>query len=51
MCSGAAFAPQVARIALEELFTGIAGIHLDPDSAVEVWGWIFRGPRELNAVW
>jgi aromatic O-demethylase, cytochrome P450 subunit len=51
VCSGAAFAPQVARIALEELFAAFPGIGLDPAHEVEVWGWIFRGPRELRVTW
>ncbi|ODU06439.1 MAG: hypothetical protein ABS81_04340 [Pseudonocardia sp. SCN 72-86] len=51
VCSGAAFAPQVARIALEELFAAFPGIGLDPAHDVEVWGWIFRGPRALQVHW
>ncbi|WP_317159713.1 cytochrome P450 [[Mycobacterium] appelbergii] len=50
-CSGAAFAPQVARIAMEELFGNFPGIRLDPVHEPEVRGWIFRGPRELRAIW
>jgi len=51
VCSGAAFAPQVARIALEELFAAFPAVRLDPDHETDVWGWIFRGPRELAAIW
>lgn len=51
VCSGAAFAPQVARIALEELFAAFPGIALDPAHDVDVWGWIFRGPRALHVTW
>lgn len=50
VCSGAAFAPQVARIALEELFREIPGVRLDAAADVEVWGWIFRGPRALHVI-
>ncbi|MFC4942865.1 cytochrome P450 [Pseudonocardia sp. GCM10023141] len=51
VCSGAAFAPQVARIALEELFAAFPDVRLDPAHEVEVWGWIFRGPRQLHVTW
>jgi cytochrome P450 len=51
ICAGAAFAPQVARIALEELLGAIPSIEFDPDHEVVVWGWFFRGPRVLHARW
>ncbi|WP_109524943.1 cytochrome P450 [Nocardia aurea] len=47
-CSGSAFAPQIARIALEELFATYPGITLDPDHPVEVRGWMFRGAQQLR---
>jgi cytochrome P450 len=50
-CPGSAYAPQVARIALEELFVALPSIHLDPARDVPVWGWLFRGPQQLDAVW
>lgn len=51
-CPGGAFAPQVARIALEELFAAFPTIRLDPaHDAPQVWGWLFRGPRELHVTW
>jgi aromatic O-demethylase, cytochrome P450 subunit len=50
-CSGSAYAPQIGRIALEELFAAFPGIHLDPERPAPMWGWLFRGPTELNAAW
>src|SRR5579859_6389855 len=51
VCAGSFFAPQVARIALEELFAAFPSIERDPDQEVVVWGWFFRGPRELRVRW
>lgn len=50
-CVGSAYAPQVARIALEELFRVAPTIQLDPDRRPNATGWMFRGARELHAVW
>lgn len=50
-CVGSAYAPQVARIALEELFRVAPNIRLDPDRPPNATGWMFRGARELHAVW
>lgn len=50
-CSGSAYAPQVARIALEELLTAFPSIELDPQHDARVWDWIFRGPQELHVRW
>jgi cytochrome P450 len=47
-CAGSSFAPNVMRIALEELFAAYPSIELDPDQESPMWGWIFRGPRELH---
>ncbi len=49
-CAGSSFAPNVIRIALEELFDAYPSIELDPDRESPMWGWIFRGPRELNVL-
>jgi cytochrome P450 len=46
-CSGSAFAPQIARIALEELFAHHPDIALDTSVPVEVSGWMFRGAKQL----
>ncbi len=51
ICAGTYFAPQVARIALEELLGAIPSIELDSDHEVVVWGWFFRGPQELRVRW
>ncbi|MEQ3551726.1 cytochrome P450 [Pseudonocardia nematodicida] len=49
-CIGSAYAPQVARIALEELFRAAPGIRLDPQRPPDPVGWMFRGSRELHTV-
>jgi cytochrome P450 len=51
VCAGVAFGPSVARIALEELLSAIPSIELDPAHEVMIWGWFFRGPRELHVRW
>ena len=51
ICSGTYFAPQVARIALEELLSMLPSIELDPEHEVVVWGWFFRGPQALRVRW
>lgn len=50
-CPGAAFAPQVARLALQELLAAFPGMRLDPTRPVQVWGWLFRGPLSLDVTW
>lgn len=50
-CPGSAFAPQVARIALEELYREFPAIQLDPARPPAPKGWLFRGVRELHSVW
>lgn len=51
-CAGSAFAPQVARLALEELLEHIPTLELDTEyPPVEMAGWAFRGPKELHARW
>lgn len=51
VCAGSYFAPYVARIALEELLTALPSIELDAEQELTVWGWFFRGPRELPVKW
>jgi aromatic O-demethylase, cytochrome P450 subunit len=48
-CAGSSFAPNVIRIALEELLGGLGPLQLQEEPAF--WGWIFRGPRELRVTW
>jgi aromatic O-demethylase, cytochrome P450 subunit len=50
-CAGSAFAPNVIRIALEELFAAFPRIQLDLEHEPKLWGWIFRGPEELRVTW
>jgi cytochrome P450 len=47
-CAGSSFAPNLMRIALEELLQAYSVIELDPGRESSMWGWIFRGPRELH---
>ncbi|WP_236789588.1 cytochrome P450 [Amycolatopsis sp. GM8] len=49
-CVGSAYAPQVARIALDELFQAFPDIRLDPEQPPNPAGWLFRGARELHAL-
>jgi aromatic O-demethylase, cytochrome P450 subunit len=48
-CAGSSFAPNVVRIALEELLGGLPSLQLQEDPTF--WGFIFRGPRELQVKW
>jgi aromatic O-demethylase, cytochrome P450 subunit len=48
-CAGSSLAPNVIRIALEELLGGLGPLQLQEEPAF--WGWIFRGPRELRVTW
>jgi cytochrome P450 len=50
-CSGHFISRHIERIALEEVFRGLPGLRLDPDSAVIERGWRFRGVKHLPAVW
>lgn len=47
-CAGSSLAPNVVRIALEELLAAYPSPELDPDQESPLWGWIFRGPRALH---
>ena len=48
-CAGSSLAPNVMRIALEELLGGLPGLELE--ESPELRGFIFRGPRELRGRW
>ena len=50
-CAGHFFARQVERIMLEELFATLPGLRQRPDTEVDVAGWFFRAPVELEAEW
>jgi aromatic O-demethylase, cytochrome P450 subunit len=47
-CLGSAIAPQIARVALEELFATFPHIALDPDYSAASTGWPFNGPPQLQ---
>jgi cytochrome P450 len=49
-CAGSSLAPNIMRIALEELLEAFPSIELDQDRESPMWGWIFRGPRELHVM-
>lgn len=50
-CSGHYLSRAAGRIALEEAFTRLEGIRIDPDKPVNVKGWRFRGVTNLPALW
>jgi cytochrome P450 len=50
-CAGSSFAPNVIRIALEELLEAHPTMELDRDKESPQWGWIFRGPKALHVRW
>ena len=49
-CAGSALGPQIARIALEELFAAYPDVHLDPAVEPVVGGWLLRGVEKLAGV-
>jgi cytochrome P450 len=51
VCSGHFLSRQLDQIALEELFTALPGLRLDPDKEPTVWGFTFRGALSLPVVW
>jgi cytochrome P450 len=51
VCSGHFLSRQLDQIALEELFTQLPAIRLDPDKEPTVWGFTFRGALNLPVVW
>src|SRR6185436_21102769 len=50
-CVGHYVARQVAQITLEELFTRLPGLRLDPDREPFVHGWMVRAAKTLPVVW
>ena len=50
-CAGTYFATEVVRIGLEELFEAIPNLERDESQEVDFWGWGFRGPTTLHAIW
>jgi cytochrome P450 len=49
-CVGSALAPQIARVALEELFAAFPDIALDPAQTAAAIGWPFHGPPQLHVI-
>jgi cytochrome P450 len=50
-CVGHYVARQVAQITVEELFTRLPGLRLDPDREPFVHGWMVRAAKTLPVVW
>ena len=50
-CLGEWLGRQVVKTASQRLFTRIEGFELEPDFEIELKGFEFRGPLELNCVW
>ncbi|MBT0669159.1 cytochrome P450 [Novosphingobium profundi] len=50
-CSGHYLSRAVGRIALEEAFTRLRNLRLDPAGEVQTKGWRFRGVTHLPARW
>ncbi len=50
-CVGHHVARQIAQVSVEELFTRLPGLRLDPDREAEVHGWAVRGAKPLPVVW
>jgi cytochrome P450 len=50
-CSGHFLSRAMGQIALEEAFTSLPNLRLDPDKEVKAKGWRFRGVTHLPARW
>ncbi|UVC15045.1 cytochrome P450 [Mesorhizobium onobrychidis] len=50
-CSGHYLSRSIGKIALEEAFSSLPNLRLDPDREVVSKGWRFRGVMNLPAVW
>lgn len=50
-CIGHHTASNLAQVVLEELFTMLPGLRLDPDHPTTVRGWVARGPKTMPIVW
>ncbi len=50
-CIGHSVAKTLGQVVLEELFTRLPGLRLDPDAAPTVHGWATRGATRLPLVW
>jgi aromatic O-demethylase, cytochrome P450 subunit len=50
-CVGHSVARTLGQVVLEEMFTRLPGLRLDPDQAPQVHGWAVRGAKTLPLVW
>lgn len=50
-CIGHFTARNLAQVVLEEIFTLLPNVRLDPDAEPLVRGWVARGPKTLPIVW
>ena len=50
-CIGHSVAKTLGQVVLEELFTRLPGLRLDPDDPPVVHGWATRGATRLPVVW
>ncbi len=50
-CIGHSFARVLGQVVLEEMFTMLPGLRLDPDRPPVLHGWAFRGAKTLPLVW
>jgi aromatic O-demethylase, cytochrome P450 subunit len=50
-CVGHYVARQVAQVSVEELFTRLPGLRLDPEHEPVVHGWMVRAAKTLPVVW
>ena len=50
-CIGEWLGRQEIRIGAERLFRNLPGLRLDPDEAVTLRGFEFRGPKSVRVVW
>jgi cytochrome P450 len=50
-CVGHSVARVLGQVVIEEMFTRLPGLRLDPDQAPHVHGWAVRGATSLPVVW
>jgi cytochrome P450/ferredoxin-NADP reductase len=50
-CAGHFFARKVEEIMLQEMVAALPGLRQQPDSQIEVSGWVFRAPKKFPVEW
>ena len=50
-CVGHSIARSLGQVVLEEMFSRLPGLRLDPDRAPVVHGWAVRGASSLPLMW